>query len=111
MGPKFAVRDNSVNTHSSNLQQSEDAMNAKAKQFITAIEPLDGVWQGSSFGSWQELTNAWNEAMAGLNKALADIKGRVGNAGSLYDQYHQEQTEALQSTMGAANFDGTKFSG
>lgn len=109
MGPKFAVRDNSVNQHGSNLQTSEDQMNQRAKAFIEAIAPLESSWKGTSFGSWQELTNAWNEAMAGLNKALTDVKSRVGNAGSLYDQYHNEQTEALAKTMGGADFAAAKF--
>lgn len=106
MGPKFAVRDDSVTKHSSNLATSEASMNAQAKRFLAAIEPLQGVWQGTSFGSWEQLTTAWNEAMAGLNKSLADIKGRVGNAGSLYTQYEQDQTDQINSTMAGANFDG-----
>ena len=49
--------------------------------------------------------------MADLNKALEDIKGRVGNAGRLYDAYHAEQASQLDSTMGSANWDGAKFRG
>lgn len=105
MGLSFAVRENAVNKHQSNLETSEAAMNDRAKAFITAIEPLQGVWQGTSFGSWSQLTDAWNGAMRELNKALSDIKGRVGNAGALYDQYHAEQAADLQKVYGAANFD------
>lgn len=104
MGPKFAVREDSVNKHGSNLQTSESAMNDQARRFLQAIEPLPEVWEGTSFGSWEQLTTAWNDAMKGLNKSLADIKGRVGNAGGIYDQYHQEQAEAINATMGASDF-------
>ena len=96
MGPKFAVREDSVNKHASNLDTSVSGLNAQASAFTSSIEPL---------------TTAWNDAMADLNKALADIKGRVGNAGGLYDTYHQQQTEQLTSTLGSANWDGTKFRG
>lgn len=103
-GMSFAVRDNAVNTHGSNLDQSTTAMNERAKAFITAIEPLQGVWQGTAYGSWQALTEAWNGAMANLNSALGDIKGRVGNAGALYDQYHTEQAEALSAVQAKSDF-------
>lgn len=107
MGPKFAVRENSVVKHSSNLETSETAMNTQAGRFLQAIEPLQGVWQGTSYGSWGELTKAWSDAMKGLNKALADIKGRVGNAGALYNQYEQEQDADLKKAHGSANWDAT----
>jgi hypothetical protein len=49
--------------------------------------------------------------MAQLNSALADVKGRVGNAGQLYDRYEAEQTSQLDSTMAGAAWDATKFRG
>lgn len=109
VGPKFAVREDSVNKHASNLDTSVSSLNSQASSFTSAIEPLQGQWQGTAFGSWSELTSAWDQAMADLNKALAGIKGRVGNAGGLYDTYHSQQTEQLTSTLGSANWDGTKF--
>ena len=109
MGPKFAVREDSVNKHASNLDTSVSSLNSQASSFTSAIEPLQGQWQGTAFGSWSELTSAWDQAMADLNKALAGIKSRVGNAGGLYDTYHSQQTEQLTSTLGSANWDGTKF--
>ncbi|HET8590368.1 MAG TPA: WXG100 family type VII secretion target [Nakamurella sp.] len=109
MGPKFAVREDSVNKHASNLDTSVSALNAQAAAFTQAIEPLQGQWQGTAFGSWQQLTSAWQAAMKDLNSALTSIRGRVGNAGGLYDQFHAQQAQNLQSTMGSANWDGTKF--
>jgi WXG100 family type VII secretion target len=106
---KFSVANNAVNQHSSNLDTSVAALNSQAKGFLAAIEGLPGVWKGTAFGSWDALTQAWHEAMTGLNSALSDIKGRVGNAGSLYDRYEQEQTQQLQSTMASAAWDQTKF--
>jgi WXG100 family type VII secretion target len=111
VGPKFAVRDDSVNRHSSNLDTSVSSLNAQASAFLSAIEPLQGQWQGTAFGSWEQLTAAWTSAMGDLNKALGDIKGRVGNAGGLYDTYHQQQAEQLASVAGSANWDGAKFRG
>ncbi|MFD7653968.1 WXG100 family type VII secretion target [Actinosynnema sp. NPDC059797] len=111
MGTKFSITDNSVNTHATNLDTSVAALNSQARSFISAIEPLPAVWKGSAFQSWDQLTNTWNQAMADLNKALEDIKGRVGNAGGLYDTYHTEQTGQLDSTMASANWDAAKFRG
>ncbi len=111
MGTKFSITDNSVNTHATNLDSSVGALNSQAAAFIAAIEPLPSVWKGSAYGSWDQLTAAWNQAMSDLNKSLDQIKARVGNAGGLYDSYHAEQTSQLDSTMGSANWDGAKFRG
>lgn len=109
MSTKFSITDNSVNQHASNLDTSVASLNSQASSFLAAIEPLPAVWKGSAFQSWDQLTAKWNEAMSQLNKSLDDIKSRVGNAGQLYDTYHAEQTSQLQSTMGQANWDNTKF--
>jgi WXG100 family type VII secretion target len=106
---KFSITDNAVNQRASSLDTSVAALNSQASAFLAAIEPLPGVWKGQAFQSWGQLTERWNQAMADLNKALTDIKGRVGNAGQMYDTYHQEQAGQLQSTMNAANWDGAKF--
>lgn len=109
VGPKFAVHDNAVNVHASNLEQSESAMNAQGAAFLRAIEPLPQDWKGSSFSSWEQLTAAWSSAMKDLNGALGSIKGNVKNAGGLYDSYEVQLTESLSNADGAADWDGAKF--
>lgn len=111
MGTKFSVADNAVNTLSTNLDTAVSGLQAQGASFLTAIEPLSSVWKGKGFASWEELTTAWDNAMKGLNGALTSIKTRVGNAGVLYDQYHDEQAADLASIAGSANWDGAKFTG
>jgi WXG100 family type VII secretion target len=111
VGPKFAIHDDSVNKHASNLDTSVASLNAQASAFTQAIQPLEGQWQGTAFGSWHDLTTAWHSSMKDLNSALTSIRSRVGNAGHLYDQFHAQQAQSLQSTMGSADWDGTKFRG
>lgn len=101
-GPKFSITDDAVTKHSSNLDTSEQDLNARASSFISAVAPLEGVWQGTSYGSWSELTTAWNSAMKDLNAALSSIKGGVGNAGQLYQQYEEEQTSNLAKVAATA---------
>lgn len=108
MGPKFSVADNAVVKHGSNLDTSIAALNTQAGRFLQAIEPLQGVWQGTSYGSWEALTKAWSDAMKGLNKALTDIKGRVSNAGNLYNQYEAEQDADLKKDYSSSNWDATQ---
>ncbi len=79
VGSKFAVHEDAVNVHASNLEVSESAMNAQAAGFLLAVEPLPQDWKGSSFSSWELLTAAWTAAMKDLNGALASIKGNVRN--------------------------------
>jgi ESAT-6 family protein len=111
LSTKFSVENNAVNQHASNLDTSVAGLNGQAKAFLAAIEQLPGVWRGTSYGSWDRLTQAWHQAMADLNSALTDIKSRVGNAGQLYDRYEAEQTQQLDSTMASAAWDATKFRG
>jgi WXG100 family type VII secretion target len=111
MSTKFAIRDDAVNRHAVSLDTSVGALNSQAAAFEAAIAPLPQVWQGTAFQSWDQLSKAWQSAMKDLNQALDAIRGRVGDAGGLYDRYHQQQAEALQAAMGAANWDGTKFRG
>jgi WXG100 family type VII secretion target len=106
---KFSVANNAVNQHASNLDTSVAGLNGQAKAFLAAIEQLPGVWKGTSYSSWDRLTQVWHQAMTDLNSALTDIKGRVGNAGALYDRYQTEQTQQLDSTMASAAWDSTKF--
>lgn len=111
VGTKFSVENNAVNQHASNLETSTASLNSQSTAFLAAIEGLPGVWKGSSYQSWDKLSTAWHDAMKQLNDALTDIKGRVGNAGQLYDRYETEQQSTLDSTMASAAWDGTKFHG
>lgn len=108
---KFSITGDAVNVHASKLDTSVDGLNTQARAFITAIEPLPAVWKGAAYGSWDQLTAAWNQAMLDLNGALAEIRGRVGNAGGLYDKYHAEQAGQLTRTSASASWDATKWRG
>jgi WXG100 family type VII secretion target len=109
MGTKFSITGDAVNLHASNLDTSVTALNNQARAFLAAIEPLPSVWKGTAYGSWDQLTRAWDEAMLDLNSALAEIKGRVGDSGGLYDRYHAEQTSNLSQTTSSADWDSSKF--
>lgn len=109
MGTKFSVANNAVNQHSSNLDTAVASLNGQASAFLSAIEGLPGVWKGTSYGSWDRLTQAWNAAMKDLNSSLTDIQGRVGSAGALYDRYEGEQTSSLDAVVASASWDSTKF--
>jgi len=78
VGPRFAVHEDAVNVHASNLEVSESAMNAQAAGFLRAVEPLPQDWKGSSFSSWELLTAAWTAAMKDLNGALASSRAMCG---------------------------------
>ncbi|GGL96250.1 WXG100 family type VII secretion target [Nakamurella endophytica] len=109
MGPKFAVRDDAVNRHATHLETAEASMNAQAAAFLAAVEPLPAEWRGSSYASWSRLTEAWNAAVADLNRALGAIRSCVRDAGGLYDRYESQQTAALAAVHGASDWDGARF--
>jgi uncharacterized protein YukE len=109
MSTRFLITDNAVNQHASNLDISVSTLASQGSAFLTAIEPLEGVWRGLGFGSWTELTRTWHEHMANLTGALRDIQGNVGDAGQIYDRYHAEQAADLQATTASADWDSAKF--
>ncbi|MFI0352911.1 WXG100 family type VII secretion target [Actinomadura sp. 9N407] len=109
MGTKFSITGNAVNKHATNLDTSVNNLNANLRQFLSAIEGLPTVWRGAAFQSFNQLSNRWALASRDLNGALTTIRGRVGNAGHLYDTYHAEQASNLNRTMAGANWDGAKF--
>jgi WXG100 family type VII secretion target len=108
---KFSITGGAVNKHAGNLDSSVAGMNASLTSFINALEGLPGVWQGTAFKSFDALQKRWQAASKELNGALTDIRGRVGNAGKLYDQYHAEQASTIARANSGANWDGTKFRG
>ena len=110
MGTKFSISGDAVNRHAGNLDTSVAGLNADLRQFISALAGLPGVWQGMAFRSFDQLQQRWQEASRELNGALEGIRGRVGNAGALYDQYHAEQRAAIDRAA-AADWDATRFRG
>lgn len=108
MGAKYSITGDAVNTHATNLDTSVSSLNTQASAFLSAISQLPGVWKGSAYGSWDQLTRAWHEAMTELNGSLTDIRSRVGDAGALYDKYQVEQQSHLTQVNASANWDATK---
>jgi hypothetical protein len=43
--------------------------------------------------------------------ALAEIRGRVGESGALYDRYHADQQATIGRVTGAAAWDAARFTG
>jgi 6 kDa early secretory antigenic target len=106
---KFSITGGAVNKHASNLDTAVAGMNASLTQFINALAGLPGVWQGTAYKSFDALQQRWQGASKDLNGALTSIRGRVANAGRLYDQHHAEQAATIARTNSSANWDGTKF--
>jgi WXG100 family type VII secretion target len=111
MGTKFSIIGDAVNRHAGNLDGSVADLNAGLQQFINALAGLPGVWRGAAFQSFAQLQQRWEQASRDLNLALGDIRGRVGEAGALYDQYHADQQATIGRAAGAAAWDAARFTG
>jgi WXG100 family type VII secretion target len=109
MGTDFSITDNAVVIHGGNLDTSVAQLNTNLAQFANALEGLPAVWRGAAFQSFDQLQQRWQQASRDLNTALAEIRGRVGTAGQLYDQYHAEQRSVVDTAAASANWDGAKF--
>jgi WXG100 family type VII secretion target len=111
MGTKFSIMGDAVNRHAGNLDGSVADLNANLQQFINALAGLPGVWRGAAFQSFDQLQQRWEQASRDLNLALGEIRGRVGEAGTLYDQYHADQQATIGRAAGAAAWDAARFTG
>lgn len=111
MGTNYAITNDAVNRHASNLDGSVAAMNADLGQFIAALSALPGVWRGASFQSFDQVQTRWQEATRGLNAALTSIRGRVGDAGRIYDAGQAEQAATFGSLAAGADWDAATFRG
>ena len=111
MGTRFSITGDAVNRHAVNLDTTVADLNANLQQFINALAGLPGVWHGAAFLSFDQLRQRWEQASRDLNGALGTIRGRVGNAGALYDRYHAEQQAAISRTAASADWDTARFTG
>jgi WXG100 family type VII secretion target len=111
MGSKFSITGDAVNRHAGNLDASVADLNANLQQFINALAGLPGVWRGAAFQSFDQLQQRWEQASRDLNGALGAIRGRVGDAGGLYDRYHADQQATVSRAAAGANWDAARFTG
>ncbi|WP_168582779.1 WXG100 family type VII secretion target [Gephyromycinifex aptenodytis] len=109
MGTRYAISDNAINRHSSNLDASVAAMNANLNQFLSSLSALPGVWKGASFQSFDQVQTRWQVAARDLNQSLESIRGRVGTSGQIYDSGQAQQAADINSLNAGANWDAAKF--
>lgn len=94
---KLSVEHSAVSTHVDSLTNHQQTLQEQSQQFLSAIEPLESSWQGSSVASWKEMTEAWRDSMEKVNQALGELTGRVDTAGKEYQSGEEEQTQSIQS--------------
>lgn len=94
---KLSVEHGAVSAHVDSLTNHQQTLQEQSQQFLSAIEPLESSWKGTSVGSWQEMTQAWSESMEKVNQALGELTGRVDTAGKEYQSGEEEQTQNIQS--------------
>ena len=111
MGAKYSITDNAVGQHATNLDTSIASLNANLTQFINAVSSLPGAWKGSAYTSFEQLKTQWENSSRDLNKALSDIRQRVGGSAQVYDTEHSQQTADLNKINTSANWDAAKFRG
>lgn len=108
---KYSITNDSVARHATNLDQAVQSMNQNLNQFISSLQSLPGVWKGSSFTSFDGVQQRWQQASRELNRALSEIRGRVGNSAQIYESGHQQQTADINQINASANWDASAFRG
>lgn len=95
----LSVDHGAVTNHVQSLEQHHQTLKEQSQRFLDVIEPLKGVWKGTSVGPWEEMTANWHESMSNVNAALDELTGRVDTAGQTYRSGEEEQTSMLQNRL------------
>ncbi|MDO4686486.1 MAG: WXG100 family type VII secretion target [Corynebacterium sp.] len=97
---RLKVDHGAVSDHAKSLQEHHQALIGQSNRFLEVIAPLEETWKGTSFGSWDAMTQAWHESMEQVNSALGELGSRVDTAGQEYRTGEEEQTQQLQHRLG-----------
>lgn len=95
----LSVDHSAVSSHVQSLQHHHQTLQEQSQRFLDVIEPLKGVWKGTSVVPWDDMTANWHESMTNVNTALDQLTGRVDSAGQIYRTGEEEQTSTLQNRL------------
>lgn len=99
-----SVEHSAVSGHVESLRVNHEQLKSQASSFLSAIEPLRGVWKGASVEAWNSMTEAWSENMDLVNQALEELTSRVEQAGKDYQVGEDDQAATLQQRFSGMNF-------
>lgn len=95
----MSVEHGALGAHVNALRENHQKLMEQSSRFLEAIEPLRGVWKGSSFGSWDTMTQNWKECMDQVNSALNELLGRADVVHKEYQSGEEEQAQTLSQRL------------
>ncbi|QKW06209.1 hypothetical protein HUT18_07120 [Streptomyces sp. NA04227] len=90
---------------------STDDLGTLIQQLIAAAEPLEGKFNGTGKVAFDSFKLRADEITGALNGSLSSILGGQSGMDVAFGTGDQEQGDNAHQNMGAANFDGARFSG
>ncbi|MEU1116305.1 MULTISPECIES: hypothetical protein [unclassified Streptomyces] len=108
---KFDMGETTLATLGKNTQGSSDDLGTLISLLIQAAEPLEGKFNGAGKVAFDSFKLRADEITSDLNGALSSILGGQSGMDTAFGTGDQEQSDNAHQNMGAANFDGARFSG
>lgn len=109
MSSKYAVTQGAIATHAQHLDSSRAEFVRSLHRFSESLAGLPTVWQGSSYQAFAGIQTKWAGAARELERALADIRTQVGQAGVIFETGEQEQAATLTATDRAIDWSAGSY--
>ncbi|MBC3987366.1 hypothetical protein H8N00_00240 [Streptomyces sp. AC563] len=90
---------------------SSDDLGTLIQALITAVEPLEGRFNGAGRAAFDSFKARSDEITAALNDSLRMILGGQSGMDTAFGTGDQEQADNAQQHMAGANFEAARFSG
>ncbi|MGW5733531.1 MULTISPECIES: hypothetical protein [Streptomyces] len=108
---KFDMGDTTLAVLGKNTVGSSDDLGTLIGLLVQAAEPLEGKFNGAGKATFDSFKLRADEITSDLNGALSSILGGQAGMDTAFGSGDQEQSDNAHQNMGAANFDGARFSG
>ena len=106
---KFDMGTQTLSSLTRQTQGSSDDLGALIKQLITAVEPLQGNFNGAGRAAFDSFKNNADAITADLNSSLGAILGGQGGMDAAFAQGDTELADNSSSAQGSSNFDSASF--
>ena len=107
---KFDMGNTTLSTLSKGTHGSHTDLGSLVKKLITAVEPLEGKFQGQSRTAVDNFKNRADTVAGDLNTSLAAILQGQGDMDAAFQTGDTEGSDNANRNAGKANFDGARFS-
>ncbi|MBA0053978.1 hypothetical protein E0L36_24940 [Streptomyces sp. AJS327] len=108
---KFDMGSSTLGTLGKDTGAASDDLGTLISLLVQAAAPLEGKFNGAGKVAFDEFKRNSDDIARSLNGALSSILGGQSGMDLAFGSGDEEKGENARQALGAANFDGARFSG